>query len=213
MPNNFFKNVINSVKELTTPFDGEKQQQPEPVPAAPTAPSYAPTGDTSGAFTPAANVGTTMRIDTPVSAGSYTPPPMGFPMPSAPPRTDNTVRQAQETPLRDNIVNLNASVSPNIAIVNPVTMADAKIAVEHLRAMRTLCLVLEKTDRKVSQRVLDFVSGAAFAMHGNVQRATPNSYIITPNGVSIVVDDIVRQTENDSASPEFRSNPGYNSGY
>ncbi|MBR5044139.1 MAG: cell division protein SepF, partial [Clostridia bacterium] len=49
-----------------------------------------------------------------------------------------------------------------LKVVYPTVFGDVSEIADHLTSGRTVFLNLEKTDREVSRRVLDFVSGVAY---------------------------------------------------
>ncbi len=59
---------------------------------------------------------------------------------------------------------------------------------EALDARRTVVLNLESTNKEVSRRLVDFLSGVAYANNGQIKRVANNTFIITPYNVDIVGD-------------------------
>ena len=51
-----------------------------------------------------------------------------------------------------------------------------------------MILNLEGIDVELAQRIIDFTSGATFAMHGNLQKISNYIFLATPNGVDISGD-------------------------
>ena len=70
----------------------------------------------------------------------------------------------------------------------------AEIA-DHLRDKRTVVLNMEETSKDVSRRILDFLSGAAYAQEGKVKKVALSTYIITPYNVDIL-GDLIDELEN-----------------
>ena len=58
-----------------------------------------------------------------------------------------------------------------------------------------MVLNLEKTEKDVSRRIVDFLSGVAYANNGQMKRVANNTYIITPYNVDIV-GDLLDELEN-----------------
>ena len=52
----------------------------------------------------------------------------------------------------------------------------------------TVLLNLEKTNKEVSRRLIDFLSGAAYALSGDVKRVAENTFAITPKNVNVSND-------------------------
>ena len=60
----------------------------------------------------------------------------------------------------------------------------------------TVVLNLEKTEKDVSRRVVDFLSGVAYANNGKIKRIATNTFIITPYNVDLTGDDVLDELEN-----------------
>ena len=73
--------------------------------------------------------------------------------------------------------------------------ADGSIVADHLINRRTVVLNLESTNKEVSRRLLDFLSGVAYAIDGQIKRVANSTFIITPYNVG-VVGDILDELEN-----------------
>ena len=66
---------------------------------------------------------------------------------------------------------------------------------EHLRERRAVVLNLESTNKDVARRLVDFLSGCAYALDGKIKKVAISTYIITPLNVDIV-GDLVEELEN-----------------
>ena len=54
---------------------------------------------------------------------------------------------------------------------------------------------LESTGKEVSRRLIDFLSGVAYANNGQIKRVANSTYIITPYNVD-VMGDLIDELEN-----------------
>ena len=95
----------------------------------------------------------------------------------------------------DKIVNINATTHLEVVLVKPEAYADGSIVADHLINRRTVVLNLESTNKEVSRRLLDFLSGVAYAIDGQIKRVANSTFIITPYNVG-VVGDILDELEN-----------------
>ena len=57
---------------------------------------------------------------------------------------------------------------------------------DHLRNKCAVVLTLEYTDKDTARRLVDFLTGCAYALDGNIQRVATSTYIITPFNVDVV---------------------------
>ncbi len=94
---------------------------------------------------------------------------------------------APEEDRRSNkVVNIRAATQLQVVLVKPDRFENAAEIADHLREKRTVVLNLEQTNKEVSRRILDFLSGAAYAQEGKVKKVALSTYIITPYNVDIL---------------------------
>ena len=48
----------------------------------------------------------------------------------------------------------------------------------------------------MARRILDFLSGVAYANDGKIKKVASNTYIIIPNNVDLTGDDLLDELEN-----------------
>ena len=75
-----------------------------------------------------------------------------------------------------------------VCVVKPTSVDDSREITETLLAGRTVILNLEGMDLEVAQRIIDFISGAAFAISGNLQKISNYIFLVTPTNVDISSD-------------------------
>ena len=66
---------------------------------------------------------------------------------------------------------------------------------EHLRERRAVVLNLESTNKEIARRLLDFLSGVAYAQEGKIKKVALQTYIVTPYNVDIM-GDLIDELEN-----------------
>ena len=67
-------------------------------------------------------------------------------------------------------------------------MEKMKEITETLLGGRTVILNLEGLDLEIAQRIIDFTSGATFAINGNLQKISTYIFLVTPTNVDISGD-------------------------
>ncbi|MBP5348890.1 MAG: cell division protein SepF [Clostridia bacterium] len=72
-----------------------------------------------------------------------------------------------------------------LKVIYPTVFGDVSEIADHLISGRTVFLNLEKTDREVSRRVMDFVSGVAYCIGGNIRRVAASTFIVSPKSVDV----------------------------
>ena len=93
------------------------------------------------------------------------------------------------------VVNINATTQLQVVLVKPERFEDASTIADQLNAKRTVVLNLESTGKEVSRRLIDFLSGVAYANNGQIKRVATSTFIITPYNVDIV-GDLIDELEN-----------------
>lgn len=122
------------------------------------------------------------------------------------PRVDRREKAAKAEPVSpvfssdserrgNKVVNIHTTTQLQVVLVKPERFENAAEIADHLREKRTVVLNLEQTNKDVSRRVLDFLSGAAYANEGKVKKVALNTYIITPYNVDIL-GDLIDELEN-----------------
>lgn len=97
------------------------------------------------------------------------------------------VRQASAnkvTPMRQS----NRKSNMEVCVIKPTTVDDAREITETLLGGSTVILNLEGLDLEVAQRIIDFTSGATFAINGNLQKISNFIFLVTPTNVDISGD-------------------------
>lgn len=72
-----------------------------------------------------------------------------------------------------------------VVLVQPEKFDSATMIANHLRQGNAVVLNCEDTDKDVARRVVDFLSGCAFALDGCIKKAANNVYILVPRDVGV----------------------------
>ncbi|MBE6914123.1 MAG: cell division protein SepF [Ruminococcaceae bacterium] len=105
-------------------------------------------------------------------------------------------RSAPASPLRplrsreSNVVSIGnvATGQMQVILVKPERFETAAEIADHLRSKHAVLMNLETTPKDVTRRLVDFLSGVAYAMDGKVKKIAANTYIITPPNVNLMGD-------------------------
>jgi cell division inhibitor SepF len=93
------------------------------------------------------------------------------------------------------IVNLSATTKLQVVLVKPDRFENVTEVADHLRERRSVVLNMEKTQKEVARRILDFLAGVSYANEGKIKKIAVSTYIITPFNVDIM-GDLVDELEN-----------------
>lgn len=84
---------------------------------------------------------------------------------------------------------INYSQSNNglqVVLVKPDRFDEVTTIADHLNEGKTVVLNLEESAREVSRRIVDFLSGVAYANGGNMRKVAKNTFIIVSRGVDVM---------------------------
>lgn len=112
---------------------------------------------------------------------------------SAPEPAANTGSNRRTGPTR--VVNLNNNTAMQVVLVKPDRFDTVSEIADNLRDKKAIVLNLESTNKDVARRLVDFLSGVAYALDGKIKKVAISTYILTPYNVEIV-GDLVEELEN-----------------
>ena len=107
----------------------------------------------------------------------------------------NDAPASEEERRSNKVVNIRAATQLQVVLVKPDKFEDASAIADHLREKRTVVLNLESTNKEIARRLLDFLSGVAYANEGKIKKVAISTYIITPYNVDIL-GDLIDELEN-----------------
>ncbi len=96
---------------------------------------------------------------------------------------------------RGKVVNIHATTQLKVVLVKPERFEAASEIADHLKEKRTVVINLESTHKDIARRLVDFLSGVAYAGEGKIKKVAANTYIITPYSVDIQ-GDLIDELEN-----------------
>ena len=82
-----------------------------------------------------------------------------------------------------------------VILVKPDRFDTVSEIADHLRDKQSVVLNLESTNKDVARRLVDFLSGVAYALDGKIKKVAISTYILTPYNVEIV-GDLAEELEN-----------------
>ena len=98
----------------------------------------------------------------------------------------------------------NDSAAFKMVVIEPKNIDECRKLIDNLRANKPVIINLEKVETDLARKMFDFLSGATYALKGNIQRINQNIYLFAPHNVNIkaMVD---RATE--SGKPSVKESP------
>ena len=80
------------------------------------------------------------------------------------------------------------STGMEVCVIKPTTIEDEIEIADTLLSGRTVLINMEGLNIELAQRIIDFTSGATYAMHGSLQKVSNYIFLATPSGVDISGD-------------------------
>lgn len=91
-----------------------------------------------------------------------------------------------------------------LVVIEPRNFDECPKLVDNLKNKKPIIINLERIDSEVARKIFDFLSGATYALDGNVQRVANNIFIFAPENVDVTANiDNTRSfdTNDDLKSP------------
>lgn len=84
------------------------------------------------------------------------------------------------------VIDFKSASGQQVVIVNPRNMESAQEICNHLRAGRTVICNFEQIEQRIAQRVVDFITGSAYALDGHVHPISNLIFVIVPRQVTLL---------------------------
>lgn len=103
-------------------------------------------------------------------------------------------------------VSIDSTASIELKVVRPEKFESVKQIADHLICNRTVVLNLEATNKETARRMIDFLSGVAYSIEGNLKKVANNTFVITPGTVDVSQDQAIAAAQ---TTPPPRSDDMY----
>lgn len=87
-----------------------------------------------------------------------------------------------------NVVTLHTGKGLKIIVCEPERFEEAQALADHLKNRKQVILNFEATRPEISQKIIDFISGAVYALDGQSQQLGQNIFLFAPSSVEISND-------------------------
>lgn len=75
-----------------------------------------------------------------------------------------------------------------LVVIEPKSFDECPKLVDSLKGRRPVVINLEKIETETAKKIFDFLSGATYALNGNVQKVANNIFIFAPEKVDITTN-------------------------
>ncbi len=104
-------------------------------------------------------------------------------------RSDNKehhkeLKENRVLPMQNKVVSSNTTQF-KMVVLEPKNFDECPKLVDNLKAKKPVIINLEKVESDVARKIFDFLSGATYALNGNVQKIANNIFIFAPENVDV----------------------------
>ncbi len=86
------------------------------------------------------------------------------------------------------VVNIHTTTQLKVVVLQPTTYNDATEITDHLREKKPVVVNLEKLDKDSARKIVDFLSGAVYALTGKMQKVANGIILLVPSTMGIAGD-------------------------
>jgi cell division inhibitor SepF len=97
-----------------------------------------------------------------------------------------------------NVVSLQSvQKGAKVILVEPRVYAEAQDITDHLKSRRAVVVNLQRIDHDEGRQIVDFLSGAVYALGGDIQKIGSSIFLCTPDNVEISgnISELVKEQE------------------
>ena len=94
---------------------------------------------------------------------------------------------APSTGFNPQVVNI-SSGKQQVVLFRPTSFNDTSKAADDLRSKKAVIVNMENVDKAMARRVIDFLSGCAYALDGKVKKIAQATYLFCPFNMDVVGD-------------------------
>lgn len=106
------------------------------------------------------------------------------------------IAPSRDSSRRNKVVNISATAKLSVALFKPERFGEeTRNIADELIKTHTVVLNLENTNKDMARRIIDFLSGVAYANRGKIKKVATSTFIIIPNNVDLTGDDLLDELE------------------
>jgi cell division inhibitor SepF len=115
------------------------------------------------------------------------------------------VKQKQQVVKSQNVVSLqsvqktaSSTKSSKVILVEPRTYSESTDIADHLKNRRAVVVNLQRIDSEQGRQIVDFLSGAVYAIGGDIQKIGLSIFLCTPDNVEVSgnISDLIPDYDN-----------------
>lgn len=101
---------------------------------------------------------------------------------------EEVIKPTRFSAKRSKVVNIATTAQLQVVVLKLEAFEDSKDVADYLKAKKPVVVNLEDVDKELARRVIDFLSGAIYALDGNIQKVSNGIFLVAPYNVGIMGD-------------------------
>ncbi len=94
---------------------------------------------------------------------------------------------AESSSFNGKVLNMSSN-KQSVVLFRPSSFSDASKAADDLREKKVVIVNLENVDKGMARRVVDFLSGCAYALDGKARKIAQSTYLFCPHNMDVLGD-------------------------
>lgn len=90
---------------------------------------------------------------------------------------------------RAGVVSLPTSRNMRVVVMHPRTLEEGQAIADQVKGRRPVIVNLDLAEERAGQRLLNFLSGVAYALDGGLRKVGDNIFLITPSNVEVASEE------------------------
>ena len=92
---------------------------------------------------------------------------------------------AASTGFNGQVLRMQSGPKQEVVLFRPASFSDTSLAADHLKNNKAVVLNLEDVDKAMARRVVDILSGAVYALEGDVTKIAHSAYLFYPKNMDV----------------------------
>ncbi|WP_413301430.1 cell division protein SepF [Bacillus sp. 1P10SD] len=124
------------------------------------------------------------------------------------PKMEPKKQKQQQVVKSQNVVSLQSvqkTITPTkgskVILVEPRDYSESTEIADHLKNRRAVVVNLQRIDNEQGRQIVDFLSGAVYAIGGDIQKIGMSIFLCTPDNVEVSgnISDLIQDPDNQTA--------------
>jgi cell division inhibitor SepF len=116
---------------------------------------------------------------------------------TAEPAMESAPERSEAPGFSGKVLNINSN-KPSVVLFRPTKYGECTKAADDLRARKAVIVNMEDVDASTACRVVDFLSGCAYALDGKVRKIASDTYLFCPQSMDVMGDLETISTETEA---------------